>query len=75
VFAASGSPTPSTTAKSPFVTLVPNGPGGHPASTSEDATDFYGLGAAIIAIVVIVVLAKLVFRQRGPGRGPAQEER
>jgi hypothetical protein len=60
---------PPTTASSPFVTLQPASPGGGIPGDASDGADFYGLGAALVGIVLVIVLARLVLRgQRSPGR-------
>jgi hypothetical protein len=61
---------PPTTARSPFVTLLPPGRTVARPSDANDGSDFYGLGAAVIGIALIVVIAKLAFR----GRGRVQHE-
>jgi len=70
--ALSARPTSPTTVHSPFVTLEPAGPAGHIPGETDDASDFYGLGAAVIAIVLVIVLARLVV---GKDRPPDRQSR
>ena len=59
---------PPTTAGSPLVTLEPTGPAGSIPGDASDSWDFYGLGLAVIAIVIVLVLARAVVGGRPPGR-------
>jgi hypothetical protein len=60
-------PAPTTTAPGSVVTIFggPNAtaniPGPH-----NDGADFYGIGAALAAIVVAIVITRLVFRRSAP---------
>ena len=61
---------PPTTARSSFVTLQPADPSGHIPGDADDGADFWGLGAALLGIVLIIVLARLLLRG-----GPDQQSR
>jgi hypothetical protein len=68
--AAGATSTPPTTGRGTFVTLQPADPSGHIPGDADDGADFWGLGVALIAIVVVIVAVRLI-----AGRRPDRQSR
>jgi hypothetical protein len=54
-----------TTVPGSLVTLQPTGPTGRIPGDASDPSDFYGLGVAVIGIVLAIVLARWLLRGHG----------
>jgi hypothetical protein len=57
-----------TTAPS-VVTLQPASPSGGIPGDASDPADFWGIGAAIVGIVLAILLVRMIFRHNGTSRG------
>jgi hypothetical protein len=51
------------------VTLQPASPSGGIPGDANDPGDFYGFGAAIVAIALAIFVTRLAFRRHRPHRG------
>jgi hypothetical protein len=60
---------------SSFVTLQPAGASGRMASDANDGADFWGLGVALVAIVLVIVVAQRFLGPRGSPHRQSRGER
>lgn len=67
---------PTTTSPGSVVTLVGGSAGtANIPGTHSDPADFYGLGLALIVIVVAIALTRVLFRRPGGGANDAEQPR
>jgi hypothetical protein len=64
-----GSTATTATTTPSVVTLQPASPSGGIPGDASDPADFWGIGVAIVGIVIAILLVRFIFRHNGTSRG------